>query len=146
MRFSARTQYACLAMLELAARHGDGRPAPLRSLCDRQAIPEGFLVQILQDLRRAGLVASTRGAGGGYRLTRPPSDVSLADVVDAVEGREPPGEPSAATPLAEVFGGFCEDLRAQQREQLEAATLATLAAQGESAAEHASLAAPMWYI
>ncbi|MEN1680367.1 MAG: Rrf2 family transcriptional regulator [Planctomycetota bacterium] len=140
MRLSARTQYACLAMLELAVRHDEGRPAPLRSLCDRQAIPEGFLVQILGDLRRAGLVASTRGAGGGYRLTLPPSEVSLAEVVDAIEGREPPCEPATGTALARALDSFCDNLRQRQREQLEAVTLADLAAEATPAA------APMWYI
>lgn len=139
MKLSAKTEYACLAMLQLAADHASGRPAPLKSLSTRQSIPEGFLVQILQDLRRAGLVVSTRGAAGGYRLSRSPEDVSLADVVEAIEGREPLAE-TAAGPFARALQEVCQELGESQRQRLEACSLAALVEQSAGKAE------PMWYI
>lgn len=86
MRISMKADYACIAALELALRYDDPRPLPLSKIVDRRGIPEGFLAQILADLQKAGLVESTRGSSGGYRLARPPSRVSVGDVLRAVEG------------------------------------------------------------
>ncbi|MEM9185054.1 MAG: Rrf2 family transcriptional regulator [Planctomycetota bacterium] len=141
MKLSAKTEYACLAMLQLAADHDTGRPAPLKSLSAKQSIPEGFLVQILQDLRRAGLVVSTRGASGGYRLARAPEEVSLAEVVTATEGSVVPAEGSAcSSPLAVALHSVCEDLRHAQRRRLESLSLAGLLERSTVSNE------PMWYI
>lgn len=140
MKLSAKTEYACLAMLQLAEDHASGRPAPLRSLSARQAIPEGFLVQILQDLRRAGLVTSTRGSCGGYRLARPPEEVSLAEVIAAIEGADASDEASKPTPLAETLHAFCDELRRDQQQRLEGLTLAEVVEQSTTGT------APMWYI
>ena len=90
MLFSAKSEYACLAMLELASRYGDPRPVRLADLADAHGIPPRFLVQILLDLKRAGLVASTRGAAGGYALAKPPDDITLFDVLRVVDPPEPP--------------------------------------------------------
>ena len=62
---SAKTEYACLALTRLAAEHAAGLPVQGRRLATEEGIPEGFLVQILQELKRVGLVTSTRGACGG---------------------------------------------------------------------------------
>ena len=86
--FSAKTEYACEAMLELAARHGDPNPIRLKTIADAHGIPERFLVQILLQLKTAGLIASTRGASGGYQLTRDPDQITLADIVGIVEYAE----------------------------------------------------------
>ena len=85
MLFSAKAEYACVAMIELAARHADPKPARLVDIADKHGIPQRFLVQILLDLKRAGLVASTRGAAGGYALGRHPDDVSLFDILTVVD-------------------------------------------------------------
>ena len=77
MNIPAKTEYACVAMLELAANYGSDEPVPIRTIAARHGIPDRFLVQILLELKAAGLVTSTRGAAGGYRLTCPPADVSL---------------------------------------------------------------------
>ena len=90
MLFSAKAEYACVAMLELAARYGDPRPARLADVADKHGIPPRFLVQILLDLKRAGLVASTRGAAGGYTLARSPDDVTLYDVLKVIDPPEQP--------------------------------------------------------
>ncbi|HEY3394892.1 MAG TPA: Rrf2 family transcriptional regulator, partial [Lacipirellulaceae bacterium] len=76
MKLSARTEYACLAMLQLAQEYDSGEPVQIRRIADEHAIPGRFLVQILLQLKGAGLVASTRGAAGGYRLARPPHEIT----------------------------------------------------------------------
>jgi DNA-binding IscR family transcriptional regulator len=83
---SAKTEYACLAVLELAAKYGSGEPVRVRTIADRQGIPSPFLVQILLQLKSAGVVESTRGSAGGYRLTRDPATLSLGEVVSMIEG------------------------------------------------------------
>jgi Rrf2 family cysteine metabolism transcriptional repressor len=90
MLFSAKAEYACVAMLELAARYSDTRPIRLADVADKHGISDRFLVQILLDLKRAGLVDSTRGASGGYALSRDPSEISLYDILRVVDPPERP--------------------------------------------------------
>src|SRR5438876_2208544 len=87
--FSAKAEYACRAMLELAARHGDTQPVRLKIIADAHGIPQRFLVQILLQLKGAGLVQSVRGAAGGYQLARPPDTISLATVINAIDAGLP---------------------------------------------------------
>lgn len=84
-RVSQKTEYALRAMVELALRQGQG-PIPAKELSASQGIPLRFLEQQIAQLHKAGLVESFRGAGGGSRLAREPSRISVADVVDAMEG------------------------------------------------------------
>jgi Rrf2 family cysteine metabolism transcriptional repressor len=91
MLFSAKAEYACVAMLELAARYSDSKPVRLSDVADKHGISDRFLVQILLDLKRAGLVDSTRGAAGGYALARVPEEISLADILRVVDPPERPG-------------------------------------------------------
>lgn len=85
MRISQKLEYACRALAQLA-KHHDGRSLTrLEELAQREAVPGGFLVQILNDLKRAGLVDSRRGASGGYLLAREPSGITLRQVAEAVE-------------------------------------------------------------
>jgi Rrf2 family cysteine metabolism transcriptional repressor len=90
MLFSAKAEYACVAMLELAARHSDPRPVRLADIANKHGISDRFLVQILLDLKRAGLVDSTRGAAGGYQLARSPDDVTLYDILRVIDPPEQP--------------------------------------------------------
>jgi len=85
MRFSHQVQYAICGAFDLAY-NGRGAPVQIRVIGERQAIPGRYLEQIFQRLRRAGLVTSKRGPGGGYTLSRPPERITLRDVVEAVEG------------------------------------------------------------
>src|SRR6266571_3937217 len=94
MKVSAKAEYACVAMLELAASHGSPQPIRVKAIADAHGIPQRFLVQILLQLKGAGLVASTRGAAGGYQLTKPPETISLADILSVIDG--PPGVRSEA--------------------------------------------------
>jgi Rrf2 family protein len=92
MRVSAKSDYALRALIELASR-ADGGPVSAEELGRAQEIPHNFLQAILADLRRAGIVISQRGQAGGWRIARPPEDVSVADVIRAVDG-----------PLVSVYG------------------------------------------
>jgi Rrf2 family protein len=92
MRVSAKSDYALRALIELAGREG-GAPVSAEELGRLQDIPHGFLQTILADLRRAGMLRSQRGQAGGWRLARAPEDVSVADVIRAVDG-----------PLVSVYG------------------------------------------
>ncbi len=138
---SAKTQYAALAMLQLAHEYAAGEPVQVRRIAERHGIPATFLVQILHELRRAGLVASTRGASGGYRLNRPPGEITLADVVDAFETAEEPAECAAAdSPWGPALLDVCCELTRARRERLQSLSLADLA-------DRAAVGAgPMWYI
>lgn len=85
MRVSAKAEYACLAMLELAANHGTPQPVRVKDIAQAHRIPLRFLVQILLQLKVAGLVVSTRGASGGYHLATPPAETSLADIINVID-------------------------------------------------------------
>src|SRR5947209_10949407 len=84
LKISQKTEYALRAMLELAGRPGELTSA--REISETQHIPLRFLEQQLGALSKAGLVESFRGAGGGCRLAKDPAQISVADVVDAIEG------------------------------------------------------------
>jgi Rrf2 family protein len=116
MLFSARAEYACLAMLELALQYSNPKPVPLTEIANKHGISSPrFLVQILIQLNKAGLVTSTRGAAGGYHIAKRPSEISLADIIAAVEGtehvgtRSKPREP--ASPLAAALDDTWERIR-----------------------------------
>lgn len=86
MRISAKAQYACLAVLDLAFLVSRPDPVRLAELATRNGIPERFLLQILLQLKRAGLIHSIRGAAGGYRLLVSPDKISVWDVIQLVNG------------------------------------------------------------
>ncbi|HRZ17439.1 MAG TPA: Rrf2 family transcriptional regulator, partial [Candidatus Hydrogenedentes bacterium] len=86
MNISARCEYACRAMAELALHHGDGAVITVQELANRRHIPEKYLVHILLQLKRAGLVASVRGAQGGYSLSESPDRITLLQIVAAIDG------------------------------------------------------------
>jgi Rrf2 family protein len=132
VRISAKTDYAVRAATELASAGAD-RWVKTEAVAARQGIPLPFLLNILAELRTAGLVQSRRGADGGYRLAQPPETITVADVIRAVDG-----------PLANIAGERPEDvayagsavalrdvwvaLRATMRTVLEGVSLADVAA------------------
>ncbi len=86
MRITAKSEYATRALLDLVL-HGDTNGhVQVRDIAGRQNVPTKYLVQILLVLKNAGLVESRRGADGGYRLAKPPAEITLGEVVRAVEG------------------------------------------------------------
>jgi Rrf2 family protein len=132
VRVSAKTDYAIRAALELAAAP-DSKPVKGERIATAQAIPLRFLENILMQLRHAGLVESRRGADGGYRLARAASDVTLADVIRAIDG--PLAGVSGARPETLDFTGVAEPMRdvwiavrASLRGVLEGVTLADVIA------------------
>ncbi len=140
MKLSAKTEYACLAMLQLADDYSTGEPVQIRRIAAKHGIPSRFLVQILLQLKGVGLVASTRGAAGGYRLARSPHEITLAEVIEVMEGDERPETNSTKpSPLARALLYLCRELGQAQREKLQGITLADLV-------EKAANREPMWYI
>ncbi|MDD8020688.1 MAG: Rrf2 family transcriptional regulator [Acidobacteriota bacterium] len=85
MKLSTKGEYASRAMVELAARFGQG-PVPIRIIALTQAIPQQFLEQILLSLRRAGYVKSKKGPNGGYYLSRAPQTITVAEVIRVMDG------------------------------------------------------------
>lgn len=85
MQITTKSEYALLALIELAGR-GDGRPVSLRKIAEARNLPEAFLEQVFTALKRDGIVRSVRGARGGFLFARPPEEVTALDVVQAVEG------------------------------------------------------------
>jgi len=85
MRLSSKTGYGVQALYDMAL-HGTGRAVQAREVAERQGVPLRYLEQILQELRRVGLVDAKRGPGGGYALTRAPEAITLGEVVAALDG------------------------------------------------------------
>jgi Rrf2 family transcriptional regulator, cysteine metabolism repressor len=85
MRLSAKVEYACLAALELALRYQKNAPVQVSEIAGSQDIPEKFLIQLFQRLKAAQIVSSARGVTGGYFLAKNPAEISLADVIRAVD-------------------------------------------------------------
>ncbi|MEP0754490.1 Rrf2 family transcriptional regulator [Trichocoleus sp. Lan] len=86
MELSCKTEYALLALLELACHYSDNEPLQIRQIAAQQNIPDRYLEQLLATLRRGGLVRSQRGAKGGYLLSREPWKITLLEVVSCLEG------------------------------------------------------------
>jgi Rrf2 family protein len=131
VRVSAKADYALRAAAELAAAEGKG-PVKGEQLARAQAIPAKFLENILLELRHAGLVQSQRGAEGGYWLARPADEITLAEVIRAVEG--PLANVRGTRPESLEYQGTAEPLRnvwiavrASLRRVLESVTLADVA-------------------
>jgi Rrf2 family protein len=138
MKVSAKTEYACLAMLELAAHWGSGEPVRIRTIADEHGIPARFLVQILLQLKGAGFVASTRGASGGYQLVKPPEDVSLGEVMAVIEGQESEVTSSAVSrsPTAQVLVQAWREVAQVEYAALRAITFADLVARMQRQTEN----------
>src|SRR5262249_35458402 len=130
MRLSAKAQYACIAMLELAGSHGKARLVQVKTIADHHGISQRFLVQILLQLKVHGLVRSIRGAAGGYQLARRPDAVSLADIIHAIDQPAPASSPtlSGLKPSAAVqaVGSVLHELEARERQMLAEISLADL--------------------
>jgi len=146
MYFSAKAEYAVLAMLELATRHADTKPIQLKVIVDAHGIPDRFLVQILLQLKGAGLVHSTRGAAGGYQLARRPDEISLADIINVIDRADEPDSPRSPaknraaqshaapeSPSLRETRAVWADIHAAQQKILEATTLAELVRRAQPA-------------
>ena len=84
MQLSSKGRYAVMAMADLA-RSSQGSAVPVAAIAERQELSSAYLEQLFSKLRRAGLVDSTRGPGGGYQLASEPHDITISDIMQAVE-------------------------------------------------------------
>jgi Rrf2 family protein len=130
MRISAKAEYACVAMLELAANYAEAQPVRIKTIADAQGIPQRFLVQILLQLKTAGLVASVRGASGGYQLARPPASITLASVINAIDDRTLAPRSALAeanrSSAVQTLLGVWRAIQAEEQSILQQLTLAEL--------------------
>ena len=150
MRLSLQVQYAICGAFDLAY-NGQDHPVQIRVISERQGIPARYLEQIFQRLRRAQLVTSKRGPGGGYSLARGPEEITLREIVEAVEG--PLGDAlRMATPTPLAREGFRPDfLWADLAERLGLALASTTLADvcrdaARSQVPCAGSEAPMYFI
>jgi Rrf2 family cysteine metabolism transcriptional repressor len=102
MLFSTKAEYGVRLLVELG-RRGDGRPIALASIAEAETLPLSYLEHLVAKLRDAGLVSSTRGAHGGYRLARPAEEIRMLEVVEALEGPVAPMECFHADPEGKVL-------------------------------------------
>jgi Rrf2 family protein len=130
MKISAKTEYACIAMMELASHYGTEEPIRIRRIAERHDVPPRFLVQILLQLKRAGLVTSVRGAAGGYQLLKPPSEISLGQIIEVINGTAPEnGQGSSASPdspAVKVLLKVWQEVAALEHQLLQNISLAEL--------------------
>src|SRR5262249_8375150 len=128
MRISAKAEYACIAMLELAANFTGRQPVRVKAIADAHGIPLRFLVQILLQLKGAGLVISARGAAGGYQLAHPPAEISIADVVNTIDRAAPRREPvaSARSSAVQIVRGIWKEVETEEQRVLESLDFAEL--------------------
>lgn len=139
MRLSAKAQYACIAMVDLACNHADPNPVHLKHIADKHGISQRFLVQILLQLKGAGLVESTRGATGGYLLARAPSLITLAEIIHAID-QPPSPAPSAlsglySTNIVQVVSGVLQEAQDREQKRLAEITLEELVKQTQQRSE-----------
>jgi len=129
MKISAKAEYACLAMLALARQRPEDPPMRIREIAESQAIPERYLVQILLQLKGAGLVQSVRGASGGYRLARPSERITVGEVLATIDGaEEPPRLPDV--PEARALCSVWDEARDAAWRVLERVSLADVLRRG----------------
>lgn len=131
MRLTSRMDYGLKALLDLGLHFGQG-PLSNQEISKRQRIPEQYLKQILPALRRRGLINSTRGPGGGHSLVKPPGEITLADIVGALEGGgdflAPQGSRRREGHLdsGRILDEFWRDVRGAMDEIMERTTLEEL--------------------
>lgn len=111
MRLSKKCEYACLALIELARQYDTGL-TQIADIAERNDIPKKFLEQILILLKNAGYIRSYRGARGGYKLSKPPSEITLAQIMRLIDG--------AIAPVDSVSVYFYESTPSEQNKALHA--------------------------
>jgi Rrf2 family protein len=136
VKVSTRGDYASRALLSLALHTDEQGPTSVRDIADRTGLPQPYLEQILLALKGAGLVRSKRGVGGGYVLARPPSEITLSQIVSAVDGPIAAGdfgrphENGACEHEGQcILLGVWEQVGEHMREHLESFTIADMVRQ-----------------
>src|SRR5688500_562084 len=130
MRVSAKAEYACVALVELARRRTEGAPVSLKAIAEQYGISPAFLTQIFMQLKGAGMVVSVRGASGGYQLAREPDDINLAEIIETIDGPLRPSTGLAGLdrqPIIGMLQQVWQRVTTAQHEMLQGITLADLA-------------------
>lgn len=141
MNISAKTEYACIAILELAKNASGTEPLRIKDIADSHGIPSRFLVQILLQLKSAGIVKSIRGAAGGYRLAIKPEEITLFRVMNVIEGNQTiESNLKELTPISRVLNQVWSSLLKSNIETLEDISFADLVDKVKSQPEN------MYYI
>ncbi|MDR2513147.1 MAG: Rrf2 family transcriptional regulator [Puniceicoccales bacterium] len=115
MKLSRKLEYACRVLAQLGRFYGGGQLAHIEDLARLEAVPQNYLVQILNELRMGGLLDSRRGKQGGYMLAKAPAEISLRDIVDIIEpgmlspATNPEGQSGAQ--ISEVWNSIGKKLR-----------------------------------
>ncbi len=130
--FSAKTQYALVSLIELAAIYDQGGVLQVGEIAQRQSIPDRYLEQMLTTLRRSHILRSLRGPKGGYQLARPPVQVRLAEVVACLEGEPAPPANGRQSPEFQVLGQLEAQLHRARQHLLDETTLQDLLDQRNS--------------
>ncbi|MEW6719896.1 MAG: Rrf2 family transcriptional regulator [Thermodesulfobacteriota bacterium] len=140
MRLSKKTEYAFRALIHVA-RFPEGTTFQIRELAEKNGIPKKFLELILLDLKKAGILSSRRGVGGGYLLARPPETIRGGEIIEAFEGPLAAGEGKKASPRAPgrepsaAVGRMVAEASRAAAEVLSRWTLADLVREEDDAAE-----------
>lgn len=132
MTLSAKTEYALLALAAIARAYGSENPiVQIPAIASEYGVPGRFLVQILIQLKGGGVVDSTRGAAGGYRLLRDPRKLTVLDVVEMIDGPdEIDTHAKASSPASTTILGVFTKASVQRRAVLKKTTIAQLAGIG----------------
>lgn len=138
MKISQKLDYACRALLHLAQRHDGSSVLRSDHIAQVEAIPTSFLAQILHQLKKHQIVTSRRGKSGGWQLTKNPCEITLLDVIEAVDPQllaenDHPGEGESAP----MLNAYWKTLRDELRQSLAKTTLESIAANANS---------PMYFI
>ncbi|MFP4282526.1 MAG: RrF2 family transcriptional regulator [Opitutales bacterium] len=119
MKLSLKLEYACQVLAQLGSSYGRTPLPHIDELAEAEQIPSNYLVQILNELRTSGLIVSKRGKQGGYALARDPKDISLYEIICAVEGEllelSGQGTGASAARTKEIWAALARDLEARTR-------------------------------
>lgn len=120
MKLSLKVEYACQVLAQLGYSHGNQVMPHIEDLAKAEEIPSNYLVQILNELRNGGLILSRRGKQGGYALAKPPKEISLYDIVNAVDGEllsfSAEGRGESASRTSAVWRAVANQLRQQTQQ------------------------------
>ncbi|GMV67030.1 MAG: hypothetical protein AMXMBFR75_28250 [Candidatus Hinthialibacteria bacterium] len=146
MKLTLRGYYAILALTTLARNLGQENQTRLEEIAEQHPIPETFLLQIFQTLKRSGLIQSKRGAHGGFQLARSPESIRLSEIIESVEGEILPspmnerGEGAGLNDTCSALDSFWKELRDRVKEMFDSYSLADVTERVHNRKE------PMYYI
>lgn len=132
MKVSQKLENACRVLVQLAKGYDGHRVVRVEDLARKEGLSANFLLQILNDLRRAGLVASRRGKLGGYILARPSGEITLRDIVEAVDGAPLEVELNSTGEAAASVARIWKDVATRFEAMLSGITLAEMASAGDA--------------